>query len=127
MNLLEHSRHDLPRSVYLKLKQQVDEARHQHDDEALAELLSGIPIIEALLDDYLIKHAIPSYINDAVQRFNFIAKKHDIKQKLDNVLNMSEKIFPRQQKNLKILITVNLTFKKRKILEPASITCNILN
>ncbi|MEY0099254.1 dynamin family protein [Providencia stuartii] len=90
MNLLEHSRHDLPVSVYQKLKQQVDEARHQHDDETLAELLSGIPIIEALLDDYLIKHAVPSRIKDAVQLFETVAHEQDIKQKLDAVLSMSK-------------------------------------
>ncbi|MEY0099255.1 dynamin family protein [Providencia stuartii] len=101
MNLLEHSRHDLPVSVYQKLKQQVDEARHQHDDETLAELLSGIPIIEALLDDYLIKHAVPSRIKDAVQLFETVAHEQDIKQKLDAILTMSEKDLSEAAKILK--------------------------
>ncbi|MEX9967653.1 dynamin family protein [Providencia stuartii] len=100
MNLLEHSRHGLPMSVYQKLKQQVDEARHQNDDETLAELLSGIPIIEALLDDYLIKHAVPSRIKDAVQLFETVAHEQDIKQKLNAILSMSEKDLSEAAKKL---------------------------
>jgi GTPase Era involved in 16S rRNA processing len=90
MNLLERSRNDLPRAVYQKLKKQVDEAKAQNDDEKLAELLSGVPIIETLLDTYLMKHAVPSRIKDAVQTFNSVAHENDIKQKLNDVLRMSE-------------------------------------
>ena len=90
MDLLERSRADLPRSVYQKLKKQVDEAKAKNDDEKVAELLSGVPIIETLLDTYLMKHAVPSRIKDAVQVFNTVVHQNEIKQKLNRILNMSE-------------------------------------
>lgn len=90
MNLLEQSRNDLPRSIYNNLKNKVDEARSNNDDETLAELLSGIPIIETLLDVYLMKHALPSRIKDAAQVFNTVAHENNIKKNLNDVLSMSE-------------------------------------
>lgn len=90
MNLLERSRNDLSRSVYQKIKKQVDQAKENNDDEKLAELLSGVPIIETLLDTYLMKHAVPSRIKDAVQVFNTIAHEKKIKQNLNDLLSMSE-------------------------------------
>lgn len=90
MNLLTRSRDDLSPSVYQKLKNKVDEARTNQDEERLAELLSGIPIIETLLDNYLLKHAVPARIKDAVQVFNTVAHENKIKQEIDKILNLSK-------------------------------------
>lgn len=90
MNLLEQVREDLPRSIYQNLKKQVDEAKAQNNDEKIAELLSGIPIIEAILDAYLVKHAVPARIKDAVDTFSKVAHENQIKQKLNDILSMNE-------------------------------------
>jgi len=72
LNLLEHTKNHLSSSIYNKIYDQIEKAKDDGDRERQAELLSGIPIVEAILDNYILKHAIPAKIKDAVDSFSIV-------------------------------------------------------
>ena len=53
-----------------KWANEVKEAQNDEKEHEEAEILSGIPIVEALLDNFISKHAIPAKLKDAVQLSN---------------------------------------------------------
>ena len=72
MNMLEHVRDSIGRTPYRRLKKRLAEASGPHEK---GEILSGIPIIEELLNDFLDRHAIPAKIKDAVDSFLHVMSK----------------------------------------------------
>ncbi|MAD44262.1 MAG: hypothetical protein CMH98_04580 [Oceanospirillaceae bacterium] len=90
MNLLEHVKYDIDRSIYKKINSQLKEAKSIEDDERIAEILSGIPIIEALLDNYLTKHAVPSRVKDAIDSFSKVVSEVEVRKKIGALLEKDE-------------------------------------
>ena len=91
MNLLEQVKKDIDRKTYSKLNEELKEAKASDDEERIAEILSGIPIIETLLDNYLTKHAVPSRIKDAIHTFSKVAHESKIIENTNKILQQGEK------------------------------------
>ncbi len=91
MNMLEHCQDRLSSESQRRLKKRLTDAAAQKDDEQIAEVLSGIPIVEELLNDFLEKHAVPAKLKDAVDSFN------DVLQKSRIAANMNEQLMKSQQ------------------------------
>lgn len=90
MNLLELIAPELGTQLYDRLKQQLDSYREEKNDEKVSELLSGIPIVEALLDDYLSKHALPAKIKDAVDIFRRAEQEHQALEAIQKILEKDQ-------------------------------------
>jgi GTPase SAR1 family protein len=90
-NLLKTMQPILDSDTFKTLNYQLDSYREKGETEKVAELLSGVPILEALLDNYLNKHAIPAKIKDAVDVFHRVAQDNDVLVKLKNVLSLEQK------------------------------------
>ena len=90
MNMLEHVRSDIDSSMYLSLNEKLETYKFQKNNEKAAEILSGIPIVEALLDNYILKHAIPARLKDAVDAFKSIAAKTNAIKAATDVIDRSQ-------------------------------------
>lgn len=88
MNILESVKKHISPSCYKKIKKDFESAE---TDNQKALILSGIPIIEELLNQFLHKHAIPAKIKDAVESFGRIMKKAEILENLNEQLKKGEK------------------------------------
>jgi GTPase SAR1 family protein len=83
MNMVEHIKSRLNADCVRRLKEKVDEA---NSNEKLAEILSGVPIIEELLNDFLQKHAMPAKLKDAVDSFERVMQEAKIAEKMNEQL-----------------------------------------
>lgn len=90
MDLVEHAKSELDRVTYHNLRDKVSAFKAQKDDLQVAEILSGIPIIESLLDNYIAKHAIPSRIKDAVDTFKSVESRSKAIETLNEVISSSD-------------------------------------
>ncbi|WP_449358401.1 hypothetical protein [Alishewanella longhuensis] len=90
MDLVEHAKSELDRVTYQNLRDKVSAFKAQKDDLQVAEILSGIPIIESLLDNYIAKHAIPSRIKDAVDTFKSVESRSKAIETLNEVISSSD-------------------------------------
>ena len=90
MNMLEHSRNQLSAACAARLDKRLQEASNAQDINAVAEILSGIPIVEELLNDFLQKHAIPAKLKDAVDTFNQVMQQSVIAGAMNEQLVKSE-------------------------------------
>ncbi|WP_279152442.1 dynamin family protein [Photobacterium iliopiscarium] len=90
MNMLEQAKGDLSSGLYQELNSQLKDAVAKGDDVAQAELLSGLPIVEKMLSDYISKHALPSRIKDAVDVFRYIDSENKISEDTLKTLESSE-------------------------------------
>lgn len=84
MNMLEHVRKRLSGDCARRLQKRIDDAA---DNEAKAEILSGIPIVEELLNDFLQKHAMPAKLKDAVESLNRVMHEAQIAERMNTQLS----------------------------------------
>jgi len=89
MNMLEHTRERLNPECQRRLDQQLATAKDAQNDDNIAEILSGIPIVEEVLNDFLEKHAIPAKLKDAVDSFNDVLQKSKLAEKMNEQLQKS--------------------------------------
>ena len=91
MNMLEHSRSQLSAACVARLEKRLQQAAENHDENAVAEILSGIPIVEELLNDFLQKHAIPAKLKDAVDSFARVMQQSTIAGAMNEEMAKSKK------------------------------------
>lgn len=89
MNMVEHVKHRLNGDCVRRLQDRIDKAKG--NDEELAEIFSGIPIVEELLNDFLQKHAMPAKLKDAVDSFEQVMQEAKIAEKMNEQLAKSDK------------------------------------
>ncbi len=83
MNMLKHVKAHIAAATYNTLDAALKKSINHKDKHCQAEILSGIPIVEALLDNFISKHAIPAKLKDAVDTFESIMQKADCIEKLN--------------------------------------------
>ncbi|MFT5717149.1 MAG: GTPase Era involved in 16S rRNA processing [Oleiphilaceae bacterium] len=86
MNMLEHVKKSVSKNTYNKINERLLAARNSDNKAKQAEILSGIPIIETLLDNFIAKHAIPAKLKDAVDSFSGVMAKAEGLKKLDTLI-----------------------------------------
>lgn len=89
MNMLEHCRERLNPECLRRLDKKLADAKDAENNETIAEILSGIPIVEEVLNDFLEKHAIPAKLKDAVDSFNDVLQKSKLAEKMNEQLTRS--------------------------------------
>jgi hypothetical protein len=72
MNMLNHVKKDINPLCYDNLSNKLNNAKDGYEK---AEVLSGIPIVEELFNEFLQKHALPAKIKDAVDSFRHVMAK----------------------------------------------------
>ena len=97
MNMIHHVKNSINPQTYKILNDKVYSTK---DDMDKAELLSGTPIIEALLSNFLEKHAIPAKIKDAVDSFSHVMHKAEGIKKRNEQLEKGEEALKLAVKNL---------------------------
>ena len=101
MNMLKHVKKDIDSSIYHSLKEKINIYKSQNDRDKAAEILSGIPIIEALLDKYISKHAIPARLKDAVDNFKTVAAKNEVLKTTSAIITQSQTEIAEIAENIK--------------------------
>ncbi|MBA6350078.1 dynamin family protein [Colwellia sp. BRX8-9] len=86
MNMLEHVKSAISKSTYNKINDKLQAAKNSKNEAKQAEILSGIPIVETLLDNFIAKHAIPAKLKDAVDSFSGVMAKAESMKKLDALI-----------------------------------------
>lgn len=87
MNMLLHVKDTINPRCHERLTQRLLDAESDYDR---VELLSGIPIVEELFNDFLEKHAVPSKIKDAVDSFHHVMVKAEGLEKLQDQLEKKQ-------------------------------------
>lgn len=87
MNMLEHTQERLNSECVQRLRDRINNAQN---DEELAEILSGIPIVEELLNDFLQKHAMPAKLKDAVDSLGRVMQEAKIAERMNALLEKDE-------------------------------------
>ncbi|MBP5641209.1 MAG: dynamin family protein [Victivallales bacterium] len=90
MNMIEHSKKRLSANCARHLEERLREAKNSNDERKIAELLSGIPIVEELLNDFLQKHALPAKLKDTVDTFNQVMQQSVVAGAMNEQLAKSE-------------------------------------
>ena len=80
MNMVDHTQNRLNSDCVRRLRDRINSAKN---DEELAEILSGIPIVEELLNDFLQKHAMPAKLKDAVDSLDRVMQEAKIAEKMN--------------------------------------------
>lgn len=88
MNLVEHVKNSINPRIYESLSSKLTQCG---SDQEKAAILSGIPIIEELLNDFLVKHAVPAKIKDAVDCFGHVMAKAKGLERLNSLLDKNER------------------------------------
>ncbi|MDD3049978.1 MAG: dynamin family protein [Candidatus Cloacimonetes bacterium] len=71
------------------VNKRIVENREGQNSYELAMLNSGVPVIEEVIQEYLIKYALPAKIFDAKMSFEHILRKHETFASLDKELRQS--------------------------------------
>ncbi len=87
MNMVEHSKGFLPSRCHDSLVRKIKSAQ---TDTEKAEILSGIPIVEELLNEFIKKHAIPAKIKDAVDTFAHVMARAEGVERVTEQLQKNE-------------------------------------
>lgn len=87
MNMLEHVKSRISGDCYRRLQKRLAEC---NSPEEKAEILSGIPIVEELLNDFLQKHALPAKLKDAVDSLDRVMSEAKISEKKQQELEKGE-------------------------------------
>lgn len=88
MHLNEYA--PLSPSLNNSLRQKVDEAKHVGDRETEALYYTGIPSVEAAINEYLEKYAVTSKITNAINTFKRIVEQQQYMQNLQDELAGNE-------------------------------------
>lgn len=86
MNMVEHVANRLSADCVKRLRKRIEDATDTKDNEARAEVLSGIPIVEELLNEFLQKHALPAKLKDAVESMNRVLQEAKIAEQMSEQL-----------------------------------------
>lgn len=98
-NMTNYVRSDMnPRNIRL-LEKMLEEADNDKNDDKKLEILSGVPVVEMLLNDFLQKHAVPAKLKDAVDSFKVLAD-------LENQIKNTSEVLDVQEEELKKSIEI---------------------
>jgi len=100
MNLVDRVKEQISTSTYNSLNNRLKSFRDKDDTLGEAEVLSGIPIVEILLDNFILKHALPAKLKDAVDSFSGIIAKAEGLEKLNRLIDQDSKDIEIIAKNL---------------------------
>lgn len=89
-DLVEVAKADIDESTYQYLRNQINTCLEKKEFHAAAEVLSGVPIIEALLNNYIAKHAIPAKIKDVVDSLKAAETSQKAIEKLNQIISRSD-------------------------------------
>ena len=70
------------------------------DDLTKLEILSGIPVVEEILRDYLDKYAVPTRVKEAVEAFEVLDRKMDVVKEYVKQLEKSDDAFKEAEKKI---------------------------
>lgn len=87
LNMLQYVQGEINSTCYEKLEEQLNTSTQK--DEILL-LKTGIPTIEALLNDFMEKHVIPSKLKDGVDCLKDVLKEESIVEKEIELFNSSQ-------------------------------------
>ena len=87
MNMLNHVKDRISYDCHRRLEKRLASAK---SPEEKAEILSGIPIVEELLNDFLQKHALPAKLKDAVDSLEKVMMAAKIAEKKEEQLAKGE-------------------------------------
>jgi GTPase Era involved in 16S rRNA processing len=97
MNFLELCEEQIGSVCRKRLKEQLEQAS---TDEDKAELLSGVPILEALLQRFLHKYALPMKIKMAVSSLDKLMREADQIKAVTNALDQDEQALSRIEEQI---------------------------
>lgn len=80
----EHYARALPPTAYDAIMQRLDAARNAGDKRTQAEIKSGVPFLEAMIDAYLSRHAAPALIRNIADAFHEKCRPDDCRARLDD-------------------------------------------
>ena len=89
------------------------------DDLTKLEILSGIPVVEEILRDYLDKYAVPTRVKEAVEAFEVLDRKMDVVKEYAEQLEKSDDAFKEAEKKIndfageKGRVAIGLDFQKQ--------------
>lgn len=86
MNMLEHVKTSISKNTYNIINEKLHAEQDSNNEAKQAEILSGIPIVETLLDNFIAKHAIPAKLKDAVDSFSGVMARAEGIKKLDALI-----------------------------------------
>ena len=87
-------------TVKKRVQKRIDEAKKYEDLREMAMLYSGVPIVEEVIQEYLIEHALLSNVHEARMSFEHILVKHNTLAKLDEELKKNKNDLDRISKQL---------------------------
>jgi GTPase Era involved in 16S rRNA processing len=76
-------------TVKKKVLKRIADAKKANDSYELAMLNSGVPVLEEVIQEYLVKYALPAKIYDAKMSFEHILRKHETLSNLDKELRQN--------------------------------------
>ena len=100
MNMLNHVKNYINSGTYKKLQEKLQNAKDNKDEYYEAEILSGIPIVEALLDNFVSKHAIPAKLKDAVDSFSSVISNAEAIKKLNEIIDKDQSSIEQLSKSI---------------------------
>jgi molecular chaperone DnaK (HSP70) len=115
MNLLECSREFISKRIYDKLNNELQKHKDAGDDEKAAEILSGIPVVEALLDEFIEKHAVPAKIKDATDSFREVLDFNEKITELEKILQELKK-FAEDIEKVPLIYLINQEILNKNLL-----------
>lgn len=76
-------------TVKKKVLKRIADAEKANDSYELAMLNSGVPVLEEVIQEYLVKYALPAKIFDAKMSFEHVLRKHETLSNLDKELRQN--------------------------------------
>ncbi|MFA5498792.1 MAG: dynamin family protein [Candidatus Cloacimonadia bacterium] len=100
-DLFLHQHMPLTPSVRRIVDEKLSDAKSRGDEYEIAMINSGIPVVEAVIQEYLNKYALPMNIYDAKMTFDNILSRYRIKNEIDDRINNSRGELDKLNKNIK--------------------------
>lgn len=103
-NMTNYVRGDMNQRNIRLLDKMLEDADNEKNDDKKLEILSGVPVVEMLLNDFLQKHAVPAKLKDAVDSFKVLAD-------LENQIKNTSAVLDTQEEELKKSIEILEAFR----------------
>ena len=103
-NMTNYVRGDMNQRNIRLLDKMLEDADNEKNDDKKLEILSGVPVVEMLLNDFLQKHAVPAKLKDAVDSFKVLAD-------LENQIKNTSAVLDDQEEELKKSIEILEAFR----------------
>lgn len=103
-NMTNYVRGDMNQRNIRLLDKMLEDADNEKNDDKKLEILSGVPVVEMLLNDFLQKHAVPAKLKDAVDSFKVLAD-------LENQIKNTSAVLDAQEEELKKSIEILEAFR----------------